>query len=127
MKRLLFGLLLLAGNAFAFDLKGDKAIPVFADDGDSMAAFSVNVGSSTAQLFFTPRGVKDRRLVVCNPTSAFLYVSTFSAANATTSPRGMVEKGVCYEYPSHVQLWAIFEAGTSTTTVVGFDQYEARD
>ena len=126
--RSFLAVLLLAGQAQAFDLFGDRSTPAFDDNGDTMAPFSVSIGSVTAQPIYTRRITgTDRRLVVCNATAAFLYVSTFSAANATTSPRTMVPKGLCDDLPPNQNLYGIFEAAAATTTVTGFAQYQARD
>lgn len=121
------GVLLLFGNAFAFDLFGDRASPGFSDNGDTAVPFAVTAGSNSAVAVYTKRNTgTDRRLRLCNPTAAYLYVSTFSAATAN-SPRTLVPKGVCEDLPTNMTLYAIYEAAASSASVVGFAQYQARD
>lgn len=106
------------------------SMPVFSETGNTFAPFYVSVGTITAaQVYTKPAGRVDRVFKICNTEAFDLFVATFSAANATTSPGVSVPQNGCLEINSPSKsLWAIYEsAAGAADRVTGYVQYDSRD
>lgn len=83
------------------------------DRGDSGSYFSVSVGTTSAVVIYSTTTVSlsgTRSLEICNSEAFDLFIGTFSAVNATTSPREYIPQNWCQSVPFGFQLWAIFES-----------------
>lgn len=96
------------------------AVPTFNDGGDSIIPFKVSVGSESPVLVVSPDILKDRSLLIINPSQNFnLMLGTCANFNVIDSywivPRA---SGSETSY-SHQPIWAMLPAGSSTETVRG--------
>lgn len=126
---LVFGAFGKVRDAEAFRRNGERSTPVFVDQGDSPQYFSVNVGTTTAAQIFVKANFNYVRTVeVCNVVNNDLFIGTFTAVNATTSPRTYVPRRLCVDIPPTTDLYAIYEsAAGASTNVCGAVKKDSND
>lgn len=127
----------VVGVAHAFKRNGERAMPMFADRGNSFDRFATAVGTTTAVQFFSTstysQGV--RNIQVCNTTAFQLFVGTFSTVSGSTisatNAREYVPTNTCKEiWPVTGQsLWAILEsaAGSVSKIITGGVFWDTND
>lgn len=143
---IILGLLLMGGILRGEPHSNNQTLFMAQDDGDSIRAFTVSVGTTTPVLVYystqtaqpqrTAYASPDRILTIQNIQNFNLFCSTFPTMSATSGPRFLIISTAAgrgdpffqtYAAPSRV--YCIFEpaAGASLLEVLGWVGYDSGD
>ena len=96
------------------------SMPGFQDDGDTREPFKIVVGTAFPVQLYSPDLLKDRAVLIYNPSSSYdLMLGTSSNFNVTDLYWTVPQDSGVFITSNHQALWAKYEDGASSETVRG--------
>lgn len=137
MRKFLLMVLLMGGGVVWGIQRGavQRVEPTFLDTGNAHRGFTVQVGSTTPILVYSPQAgslgnypTADRKFVLQNFKTAFvLFCGTSTSFTATSGNRWVVQSSSTYETTTLANTYCLYDVGGSTREVIGRVEYDTAD